>query len=486
MTSIRKSVGSGILYTALSRYSNVLISILITAVLARLLTPEEFGVIAIVMVFISFFQLLSNFGLGPAIIQNKELTKSDIQSLFTFSILVGLVLSLLFYLAAPAISAFYNEPKLNEIAKLLSLAILFFSINVVPQSLNYKELRFKQVGIISVIVQIVTGTIAIYFALRGYSYYALVIKSICDGLLIFIGNYLLSPIALGLRIKRSSLVKIYKFASYQFLFNFINYFSRNADNLLIGKYFGTAALGFYDKSYKLMMMPVQNITHVITPVLQPILSEFQDDKKKIYNSYLKVVKILATIGFPLSVLLYFSAPEIINIIFGSQWIESIPVFKILALTVGIQMILSSTGAIFAAANRSDLLFVSGFLSSILMVGGVSYGVFIGKDLASVGYGLFIAFIINFFQAFYFLIKLTLKHSLIKFLQSILYPLFIAACLFIVMSLTSELIIKNQMLSLIFKTSQYITVLLVLILIVKDSRNSLLTFFKKKKNKSSLN
>lgn len=466
MTKIRNNLFSGIFYTALSKYSNVLISILITAVLARLLTPKEFGVIAIVMVFISFFQLLSDFGIGPAIIQNKDLSKNDIQSIFTFSILFGAVLASLFFIVAPFISDFYNEPGLEKIGKLLSLAILFYSFSVVPQALNYKKLLFKQVGIISVAVQIVTGSIAILFAWNGFSYYALVIKSIFDGLFIFIGNYMLSPVSLSWKINFSSISKIGRFASFQFLFNFINYFSRNADNLLIGKYFNAASLGYYDKAYKLMMMPVANLTNVITPVLQPILSEFQNDKKRIYDAYLRVVKLLAAIGFPLSVFLFFAAPEIIHILFGPQWVESIPIFKILALTVGIQIVLSSSGSIFQAANRTDLLFLSGFLSAIMMVGGIVIGVFIGKTLLAVGYALYIAFIINFFQAYYILIIKTLKCSFKTFLNVFVYPIFNTIILAISLWCFSMITINSAVLLLSLKIC--ITLLIYFLFIISSS------------------
>ncbi len=450
MTSVRKTIGSGIFYTALAKYSNILISILISAILARLLSPKEFGIIAIVMVFISFFMLLTDFGIGPAIVQNKDLDSGDIESIFTFSILLGFIIAAIFYLLAPIISNFYHEEAIKNVGKLLSLTILFYAFNVVPQSLNYKKMLFKQVGLISVIVQIVTGSVAIIFAYKGFSYYALVIKSIFDGLFLLLGSYYLSPVPLRIRIKISSVLKISKFASFQFLFNFINYFSRNADNLLIGKYFSTAILGYYDKAYKLMMLPVSNLTHVITPVLQPVMSEFQDDKKKIYFSYLKIVRILATIGFPLSVFLFFAAPEIIKILFGSQWIDSIPIFKILAITVGIQIVLSSCGAIFQAANRTDLLFYSGILSSIMMVGGITYGVFIGKSLVDVGYGLVFAFSINLIQGFYILIKHALRSSFIQFLKVFLFPSVISMGVFLTLYLTANIINSSLFISLLLK------------------------------------
>ena len=120
-----------------------------------------------------------------------------------------------------------------------------------------------------------------------------------------------------------------------------------------------------------MIMPVQNLTFVITPVLHPVLSQFQNDKEIIYDAYYKIVKLLAMIGFPLSIFLYFNASEIINIMYGPQWDQSIPVFKLLALAVGIQIVIMTGGSICQATNRTDLLFYSGVLSTILLVAGIS-------------------------------------------------------------------------------------------------------------------
>lgn len=450
MTSIRKSFTSGILYTGVAKYSGVIISIVIGAILARLLSPEEFGIVALVTVFVSFFTLLSDFGLGPAVVQNQTLSSADVKSIFSFSILIGLLLSLLFFLSAPLIANFYNEPELVKVSRLLSLAILFHSLQIIPRSLLQKDLKFKQLGIITVVLQLITGAVAIFLAYIGFSYYALVIKSILLGAGFMLVFYILRPIKITWRINFLSIKKIIRFSSFQFMFNFINYFSRNADNILIGKYLGTAPLGYYEKSYRLMLLPVQNLTHVITPVMMPVLSKYQNNKTVIFNTYLKVVKILSLIGFPLSVFLYFSAPEIINIIFGPQWGQSIPVFKILALTVGIQMVLSSTGSIFQAVNRTDLLFISGLLSAVTMVGGIFYGIFVGESLLYVGYGLIIAFSINFFQGFYFLIKKALGNSLLKFLKVFLFPLLIAVILFPVNYAISFIDIQNHVLSLITK------------------------------------
>lgn len=351
----------------------------------------------------------------------------------------------------------------------MALSILFNSLKIVPYAMNAKKLRFKQLGIISVIVYVISGISAIILAYLGFSYYALVINSIISGLLTFSAYYFLAPIKPSFIIHLSSIKKIIKFSTFQFLFQFINYFAGNTDNLLIGKYFSASALGFYDKAYKLMLMPVQNLTWVITPVLHPVLSVYQNEKEIIYNTYYKIVKLLAIIGFPLSVFLYFNAAEIINIMFGPQWDHSIPVFKLLALAVGIQIVLSSTGAIFQATNRADLLFYSGLLSTILVLMGILYGVFIGKSLISVGYGILLAFCINVFQAFYLLMKYSLNRSFLKFLKLFVFPMLLTAGVAAALWLTTHIIFSNILISFAIKLLVALLAFGAILLSSKDNR-----------------
>lgn len=445
--TLRKSITSGILYTGISRYSGIIISIVIGAILARLLTPSEFGVVALITVFISFFNILSTAGIGPAIIQKKDLNKEELQTIFIFTAFLGLSLGLLFFFSAELISSFYGNKTLIPLVRLLSLTVFFTSITIVPNALLLKKLKFKQIGYATITVQLFSGVFTVILAYRGFSYYALVFKSVFDGLFTFILLYWLSPIKLNIKFKKSAITKIIRFSTFQYLFSFTHYFSRSSDNLLIGKFINPEALGYYDKSYQLMILPVKNLTHVITPVLLPVLSEFHEDKNKILNTYIKVVRILSLIGFPLSVFLYFSASEIIFILYGQQWEDSIPVFKILALTIGLQMLLSSSGAIFQAVNRTDLLFYSGLLSAVSMIIGICYGIFIGQNIESVGYGLLIAFVINFFQGYYFLIKRALDGTLTPFFKLLLFPVFISLVLSVLLWLYSYLEIQETIIEL---------------------------------------
>ncbi|MGB5942543.1 MAG: lipopolysaccharide biosynthesis protein [Leeuwenhoekiella sp.] len=480
MSQLRNSVLSGVFFTAVSKYSNIVLSIVLTAILSRLLTPGEFGIVAIALVFINFFQLLSNFGLGPAIVQNKNLTDSDVHTLFGLTFLLGIVAAILFFFSAYFISAYYEEPELLSILKLLSLSVFFYTLTTVPQALNLKKQIFKKLAFLNITVQLISGTVAVTLAYRGFGYYALVIKAIIDSILLLIGNLVLTPTPISFRAQKSSIEKVFRFSSYQFLFNIINYFTRNADNLLIGKYFGVAPLGFYDKSYRLMLMPVQSLTQVITPVLHPVLSNYQEDKERIYQAYKKVVLVLATIGFPLAVLLFFSSRELVLIIYGDQWKTSIPVFEILALSVGLQMVLSSSGAIFQAIDRTDLLFRAGWIGAILILSGICYGVFFQKTLISVAHGILTAFAFNFIQCFYLLIIRGLDKSFSDFLKLFIYPMICSLLMAVCLLLFNE-IYKDQtlILSLIFKIVVFMVVFTAVNYSIRQNRKILLDFLKKK-------
>src|SRR5690606_37860167 len=158
-------------------------------------------------------------------------------------------------------------------------------------------------------------------------------------------------------------------------YNFFYYFSRNIDNLFIGKYLGSVALGYYDKSYKLMIMPIQNLTNVIASVLHPVLAKYQDDREIIAINNLKLVKLASIIRLPLRVFVFFSYNEIILIMYGSDWNSSIIPFQYLAISVGFQIVSSSARGVFQALGSTKLLFISVLFTFILTTISLYIGIF---------------------------------------------------------------------------------------------------------------
>ncbi|WP_208615623.1 lipopolysaccharide biosynthesis protein [Gottfriedia luciferensis] len=431
-----------------SRYSNIIIQLLINAVLARLLTPSDYGIVAIISVFISFFSILSDMGFGPAIIQNKELDERDISNIFLFTILVAFVSSIAFILFSYPISMFYNNDVYIGLGRILAIGIFFNVLNIVPNALLIKAKEFKKLGIRTVVVTILGGIFTIILALNGAKYYALVWNTVFMGLATFVWNYITIRFKIIFNYKSDSVKKIRSFSAFQFGFNFINYFARNSDNLLIGKFLGQVPLGYYDKAYKLMLYPVSNLTNVITPVLHPILSEYQHDREKIYHQFIKVIRILSLLGIFFSIFCYFSAKEIILIMFGSQWLASIPVFKILSLSIWSQMTTSSASAIFQATNETKQLFRTGIQSTICIVSFITIGLFFG-NIKTVAIFVTLAYIFNFFIAYRMLIKVVLNKSLLKFLLELKKHSIIAIIMIVGMALI-HFDIKNTLISIIVK------------------------------------
>lgn len=463
MNSVKSQLFSGVIYNAFAKYAGMLVNLIVAGILARILSADDFGIVAIATVIITFFGIFSDFGIQPAIIQYKDLTKRDLSNIFSFTTWSGILLAVLFFFLSGPISRYYESDSLKLICQILSVNLLFSTLNIVPNALFYKDKLFRFIAVRSVVVQFIGGTASVIAAFSGLGIYSLLINPIFSSITLFVINYIRYPQELRLTLGTDSIKRIFSFSAYQFLFNFINYFSRNLDKLIVGKFIGMSPLGFYEKSYRLMMLPLQNITHVVSPVMHPVFSDLQNDFRSMAGSYEKVIRFLAFLGFPLSVLLYFSALEVTFIIFGSDWLPSVRSFEILAISVGVQIILSTSGSIFQATNSTRIMFLSGLLSSLLTVICLIAAVLFYGTIEAVAWSLTITFSINFIQA-YLLLYIKVFRRGISFLMKQLYsPLLLSALLVLVNVLTATFVkIDNVLLSLTIKSVVTVTISLIYI------------------------
>lgn len=452
MTSVRKQLLIGIIYNAFAKYSGMFVNFVVAAILARILTAEEFGVVAIATVIITFFGIFSDFGFQAAIIQYKDLTKKDLSNIFSFTVWSGIVLASLFYLLSEPISNYYKSDSLKLICQILSVNLLFSTLNIVPNALFYRDKLFKYIALRGVIVQFVGGSASVIAALLGFGIYSLLITPIFSSVVLFIISYIKYPLKFTFTFGIYSIKRIFSFSAYQFLFNFINYFTRNLDKLIVGKFIGITQLGFYEKSYRLMMLPLQNITYVVTPIMHPIFSDMQNDYKAMAISYEKVIRLLAFIGFPLSVLLFFSAKEVTFIIFGSNWLPSVRPFEILAISVGVQIISSTSGSLFQATHSTKILFISGLFSSTLIIVGLILSAIIFQSVESVAWALTISYPINFILTYYLLYNRVFKRKLSFLLKQLYSPVILTLILVLIsVLLVNTITIDNDIISLIVKS-----------------------------------
>ncbi|MCI1647895.1 MAG: lipopolysaccharide biosynthesis protein [Bacteroides sp.] len=462
MSSIKRELVSGVFYIAIAKYSGIIVQLIVTAILARLLTPADFGIVAIATVIIAFFNILSDIGIGPAIIQNKELTQYDLAHIFSFTVYLGLILSIIFFLCSWPIAFYYHNTILIYVCQLLSLPIFFNCLKIVPQNIQYKNKRFRFTAFVTLIAQIIAGIFSVLGAYYGMGLYALVLSQIVSSFIIICIYYYYEKLHFYFKVDFASFKKIMSFSVFQFLFNLINYFSRNLDKLLIGRFIGMSPLGYYDKSYRLMLLPLQNITFVITPVMQPVFSSLQNDLYDLAEKYKKVLQLLAYISFPLSVLLFFSSKELILLFFGNQWEGAIIPFQILSLTVSMQILTSTTGAIYQSADATKQLFISGCWCALFMIISFIISITFFGNITAVAYGYLIAQIANTIQCFYLLFR-TLRYPIIKILKLLIKPCLIGLFLFAAFYFLSPFFFINDMfLSLFVKLlfAFMITILLI--------------------------
>ncbi|MDR1726406.1 MAG: lipopolysaccharide biosynthesis protein [Acidobacteriota bacterium] len=426
-SDFRAILVSGVFYTALSKYAGMVILLAVSAILARLVSPEDFGVVAVATVFINFFAVLYNCGLGTAVIQHGELSEDEVSDIFSFSVYVSVALAAVFFAMSPLVAATYGNGKLAAICMILSANILFASLNTVPDSLFSKHKRFRFIAVRTVLVQAVLGVASSVAAYRGLGIYSLLVNPVLGAVMLFAIGYAAYPIRFKPRFSMATIRKIFPYSAFQFLFNFINYFSRNLDNLLVGKFIGMEPLGYYEKSYRLMSAPMQMITHVVTPVVHPVFADYKADKKKIYGEYVKIVRFLAGIGLPLSAFLFFAARELVLVVFGAQWDASVPAFRLLALSAGTQVVMSSSGAVFQAAGDTKSLFVAGVVNATTVVAGICVGVFYFRSVTATAGCVSATITACFLCTYGTLIRHTLRQSLLPFLKGLVSPACCAAC-----------------------------------------------------------
>lgn len=457
------------------KYSVFIINFVYIAILSRILTQEDFGIAATINVFVAFFAILADFGLGSSMIQNRDLTDDDINSLFSFSIILAIGLALFFTIFSFPFSYFYREKVYIKLGALLSIAVFFSTLNTIPNGLLFKNKEFLLVGIRQVIVSIVSSIIAIFCAKFGLRYYALIVFSIATSLLNFLWNYLNCGLKFRFRLKMESINKIKNYSSYLFGFNLINYFSRNTDNLLIGKFMGPIALGNYNIAYKLMLYPLEMLTHVITPILHPLLAEWQHDKDYVYKVYMKMVKLLSLLGIYISMFCFFTSEEIVYIISGEKWKVAGDCFRLLSISIWAQMINATSGSMFQVLNQTKKQFKRGLIVAFVTVSCILLGLYY-RSIVVVSFFVMLAYNSNFITMLKFLIKDSFEKKPVEFLKCFIPDFMIGIAIAGILYCFSNVIsFDNKIISFIVKFIVSAIVYLIMLVLTKQYKFLLALF-----------
>jgi len=337
------------------------------------LLPEDFGLVGMVFVFSGVIGMFSELGLGAAVIQRKDVTEEHLSSVFWANVVTGLGLTILMCGLAPGIAYFYGEKPLIPITMALGTRFFISSFGIVQRTLFTKHLELKKIAVVEVVSMGVAGGVAILLAFKGVGVWTLVIHSILISTITVALFWLWSDWRPRWLFKWNRMKELFGFSFNLLGFRFVNYFNRNLDNLLIGKFLGSSALGYYDRAYQLMLFPLENISGVLSRVLFPAFSAIQDDLPKLRQVYLRATRYISVITFPMMMGLFVVAPEFIRVVFGSRWEPSIFLLQVLCL-IGLEQSISNTvGWIYLSQGRTDVMFKWG----IFAVGVVAASFFIG-------------------------------------------------------------------------------------------------------------
>ena len=318
-----------------------------------------------ILVFSGFAQLFGEFGLGSAVVQKIDIQPHQLNSVFWLNIVIGFLLTLIFIVFSPLIANFYNEPSLKLYIPVFSSIFLINSLSIVQNSLLQKKMDFKKIAIIEINATAWSGLIAIIMAFKGFGTWSLITQYLISSFVSVILVWRVSDWRPNLSFSFTGLKGLINYGSNLLGFNVFNYGSRNVDNFLVGKFIGKSALGIYTRAYNLMLLPISQISSVISRVLFPAMCEIQNDKERTKQIYLKAIRIVGLITFPLMIGLLVSAENFVFGIFGAKWKEMIPIFQILCITGLLQGVSSTTGIIYTSQGRTDLMFKWGIFSGIV-------------------------------------------------------------------------------------------------------------------------
>ncbi len=329
--SLQQKAIRGILWSAMQSWGHQGISFLVFAILARLLSPEAFGLIALAGVFIAFVEVFVDQGFSTAIIQRKELEAESLDTAFWTNLGIGILITGVSIASADFIGTLFKQPDISPIICWLSLSFVIRSLSAVQEAIFQRNLAFKTLAIRSLIAVVVGGIVGITMAFMGFGIWSLVGQRLSSSVVQITVLWVASDWRPKLHFSKKHFVELFSFGINIVGINILTFVIRQSDNLLIGYFLGTVALGYYNLGYKLLQVTTQVFVGVISKVALPLFARLQQQPAKMRQVFYKAVNASNIIAFPIFIGISALAHEIVVVLFGEQWLPSVPVVRILNL-----------------------------------------------------------------------------------------------------------------------------------------------------------
>lgn len=376
-TVLKQKTISSILWSLVQRFGVMIISFCANLVLARLLTPDDYGVIGMLLIFISVSNTFIDGGFGTALIQKKEPTQEDYSTIFFWNIFISVILTGILYISSPLISEFYRLPLLSDVLKVMGTVLVINAFSVVQTNILQKKFEFKKLATINIIANIAASILAIVLALRGFGVWSLVFRYLSCSLVISIILWITTKWKPMLTFKFKSFRTLGKFGGMVLLANLVETIYTEFQGLVIGRAFSAKDLGYYTQAKRLEEIPTLGISSAVNQASFPMYARLQDNKVALSLAVRKYVRALSLLVIPLYFLFILVAEPLITILFTEKWIESVDLFKILCLVGMIYPINTVNTNVIKSLGKGKLYFnlqlCKRVLGIALMLFSVRYG-----------------------------------------------------------------------------------------------------------------
>ncbi len=366
--SLRDKTISGVKWTTVTKFTLAIIGLLKIAVLARYLEAEDFGLMALVTFILGFMSLFMNMGLPTAILHKQEISRREYASLYWLNFLFSLILCAIIFILSPVIAHFYEEAELRYLIPLASVSIIFSAIGQQFHTIKQKELEFRFIAFTEITAAVISLIVGIYCAVEAYGVlaliYAALVQYATSNLVYFINGLRSYGLLLHFNYKETG--PFLKIGIYQVGGQIINYFNRDIDILLIGKFFGSEVLGAYSLAKQLVRKPISIINPIITSVASPVLSLLQENEKQLRAKFLSFLNIVSTANFTAYLLMAIFAYPLVLVFYGADYLYIVIIAQILCIYMFLRSIGNPISSLIIATGRTDVEFYWNLLVLFIM------------------------------------------------------------------------------------------------------------------------
>lgn len=423
--SLKQKAAAGMVWTALQRYSMMFIQFISGIILARLLTPYDYGCIGMLSIFMVLAESFIDGGFGSALIQRKNPSQVDYSTIFYWNIGMAFVMYGILYFCAPAISRFYKIPLLSDVLRVQGLVLFIYSFNVVQRNQLRKNLNFKVLSIVSITTALVALSVTIWMAYKGFGVWALVAQNLITAAipaLVFWFYIKWRPIW---AFSWKSFKELFGFGVYMFLTHVVNRLGQQIQGLLIGRVYNASTMGYYSKAHGLEKLASTSISRVMTDVTYPLYAEAQDNKSRMISMIKRLTSTLSFLTFPLMFLLILLAKPLFLLLYSERWLASVPYFQVLCIA-GLPNCLQAVNLqTISAIGKSRTMFLWTLLKR-----GIGISMIVGGLLLFGMKGLLAGVVVNSWFSYLVNIGLVSKHIGYKWSTQLkdLLPMTIASSL----------------------------------------------------------